>query len=152
MKRTHLEDFEVGQRDELGSFSMTKEEIIEFATQFDPQVFHTDEAAAENSSFGGLVASGWHTCAKLMRTMCDAYLLDAASGGSPGVENISWLKPVRPGDVISAVRTTLEVRPSRSKPDRGMVLSEVELTNQKGERVMTMRAWSMLFRRSASQA
>lgn len=148
MKPTHFEDFFVGDDQALGSFSLTKEEVIEFALQFDPQPFHIDEAAAQASHFGGLIASGWHTCSRLMRLMCDAYLLDSASGGSPGVEALNWLKPVRPGDVITAVRKTLEVKPSRSKPDRGMVLSDTILTNQDGEVVMTMRGWMMLFRRN----
>lgn len=147
MKPTHFEDFVPGEDHDLGSFSFTKEEIIDFARQFDPQTFHTDEIAAVDSHFGGLVASGWHTCSRLMRLMCDSYLLDAAAGGSPGVEGINWLKPVYPGDVISVRRTTLEARPSRSKPDRGMVLSEVTLTNQNREVVMTMRAWTMMFKR-----
>ncbi len=145
----YLEDFEVGQNHAVGSFSMTKEEIIEFATRFDPQPFHIDEGAAQQSPFGGLIASGWHTCAKLMRTMCDAYLLKAAGAGSPGIENISWIKPVRPGDVISVVRETEKINPSRSKPDRGMVLSKFTLTNQNGEVVMTMSGWGMFFRRGA---
>lgn len=149
MKPSHFEDFVPGEAHELGSFSFTKEEIIDFARQFDPQTFHTDEVAAVDSHFGGLVASGWHTCSRLMRLMCDAYLLDAATGGSPGVEAINWLKPIYPGDVISARRVTLEARRSRSKPDRGMVLSEVTLTNQKQEAVMVMRAWSMMFLRAA---
>ena len=145
----YLEDFEVGQTSDVGSFSMEKDEIIEFASRYDPQPFHIDEAAAQQSPFGGLIASGWHTCAKLMRTMCDAYLLKAAGAGSPGIENISWIKPVRPGDVISVIRTTEKVNPSRSKPDRGMVLSSYTLTNQKGELVMTMSGWGMFFRRGA---
>lgn len=145
----YLEDFEVGQTSDVGSFSMEKDEIIEFASRYDPQPFHIDEAAAQQSPFGGLIASGWHTCAKLMRTMCDAYLLKAAGAGSPGIENISWIKPVRPGDVISVIRTTEKVNPSRSKPDRGMVLSSYTLTNQNGELVMTMSGWGMFFRRGA---
>jgi len=148
MKPTHFEDFVVGDHHELGSFSFTKDEVVEFARQFDPQPFHIDAAAADASHFGGLIASGWHTCSRLMRLMCDAYLLDAASGGSPGIEALNWLKPVRPGDVITAVRKTIEVKPSRSKLDRGMVLSDTTLTNQDGEVVMTMRGWLMIFRRN----
>jgi len=147
-----LEDFEVGQRHEIGTFSMEKDEIVEFASQFDPQLFHIDEDAAAESPFGGLIASGWHTCAKLMRTMCDAYLLKANGAGSPGIENISWIKPVRPGDVISVVRETKQINPSRSKPDRGMVLSHYTLTNQNGEVVMTMTGWGMMFRRGAGKS
>ncbi|GAA5236624.1 MaoC family dehydratase [Verticiella sediminum] len=146
-KRWHLEDFTPGQRQHIGEFSLSKEEIIAFARQFDPQVFHTDEEAAKHSSFGGLVASGWHTCSRTMRALCDAFLLEAASGGSPGVQDIAWKKPVLPDQTIRIERETLEIKPSRSKPDRGMVLSELRLTNPAGEVVMTMRSWGMFFRR-----
>lgn len=146
----YLEDFTVGERHDVGTFTMDKDEIVDFARQFDPQPFHIDEDAAKASPFGGLIASGWHTCAKLMRTMCDAYLLKAGGAGSPGIENISWIKPVRPGDTISILRETEKVNPSRSKPDRGMVLSKYTLTNQHGEVVMTMQGWGMFFRRDAS--
>ena len=146
-RRWHLEDFCAGQRQYIGEFTLSKDEIITFARQFDPQVFHTDEEAAKHSSFGGLVASGWHTCSRTMRALCDAFLLEAASGGSPGVQDIAWKKPVHPDETIRIERETLEVKPSRSKPDRGMVLSELTLTNPAGEVVMTMRSWGMFFRR-----
>ncbi len=148
-KRYYYEDFLGEGLQEVGSFSLDKDEIIAFARQFDPQSFHTDEAAARQSIYGGLIASGWHTCARTMRLMCDAYLLETASSGSPGIEKVSWILPVRPGDVISVRRTTLESRLSSSKPGRGLVLSEFTLTNQDGETVMTMRAWSMILSRDA---
>lgn len=148
-KRYYYEDFLGDDLQDVGSFSLTEDEIIAFAVQFDPQIFHTDPQAAKQSIYGGLIASGWHTCARTMRLMCDTYLLETASSGSPGLENISWIKPVRPGDVISVRRTTLESRLSRSHPERGLVLSEFALTNQDGEKVMTMKAWSMILSREA---
>lgn len=148
-KRWHLEDFFVGQRQSLGAFTLSRDEIIAFAREFDPQPFHTDEEAARDSAFGTLVASGWHTCSRTMRALCDTYLMEAASAGSPGVQEIAWRKPVLPDQRISLMRETLEVRPSRSKPDRGMVLSAITATDPQGEVVMTMRAWGMFFRRPA---
>ena len=103
-----------------------------FARKFDPQPFHVDEAAAKQSMFGGLIASGWHTCALAMRMMCDAYLLDAASMGSPGVEEIRWLKPVRPGDTLRVRCIVLEARPLESKPHVGLVRNRWEVLNQNG--------------------
>lgn len=148
-KRYYYEDFLGEDLQDVGSFSFTEDEIIAFAIQFDPQIFHIDPQAAKQSIYGGLIASGWHTCSRTMRLMCDAYLLETASSGSPGLENISWIKPVRPGDVITVRRTTLDSRLSRSHPERGLVLSEFTLTNQNGETVMTMKAWSMILSREA---
>ena len=142
----YWEDFRVGERVELGSRLVTREEIVEFASKYDPQPFHVDEAQARESMFGGLIASGWHTCALVMRMMCDSYLLKAASLGSPGIDNLKWLKPVRPGDRIRGVRSTLEVRASKSKPDIGVVKSLWEIFNQHDELVMTMEGYGM-FRR-----
>jgi acyl dehydratase len=144
----YWEDFHVGEKVEIGSRVVTREEIIEFASKYDPQPFHVDEASARESMFGGLIASGWHTCALVMRMMCDSYLLKAASLGSPGIDNLKWLKPVRPGDRIRGVRSTLEVRASKSKPDIGVVKSLWEVFNQHDERVMTMEGYGMFRRRS----
>jgi acyl dehydratase len=144
-----FEDFQAGERLALGSVTVTEEEVLAFARRYDPQPFHVDRERAAASKFGGLIASGWHTCAMVMRLACDTYLLDAASFGSPGVEKIEWLQPVRPGDTLSAWRTVLEVRPSRSKDDRGSVFSEFEAKNQHGDIVLRMRAWSLFYRRGA---
>jgi acyl dehydratase len=144
----YWEDFRVGERVELGSRLVTREEIVEFASKYDPQPFHVDEAQARESMFGGLIASGWHTCALVMRMMCDSYLLKAASLGSPGIDNLKWLKPVRPGDCIRGVRSTLEVRASKSKPDIGVVKSLWEIFNQHDELVMTMEGYGMFRRRT----
>jgi acyl dehydratase len=144
----YWEDFKVGEVQPIGERHVSKDELVAFSEQFDPQPFHVDEAAAKASIFDGLIASGWHTCSLVMRMMCDTYLLDSASLGSPGIDNLKWLKPVRPGDTIRAQRTTLEVRASKSKPDMGIVKSLWEVFNQKGEMVMTMEGYGMFRRRS----
>jgi acyl dehydratase len=126
---------------------VSRDEIVAFAREFDPQPFHIDEAAAASSVFHGLLASGWHTAAILMRLMYDTFLHDAASLGSPGVDEIRWLKPVRPGDTLRARFTVVEAVPSRSKPDRGLVRSFTEMLNQHGEVVMTVRGMGMFARR-----
>lgn len=145
--RYYFEDFKPGEVQPLGEYTLSKDEILAFARQYDPQPFHVDEVAAEHSIYGGLIASGWNTCAIAMRMMCDAYLLQAASMGSPGVDEIRWLKPVRPGDTLRGERATLSVKPSQSKPDRGVVHSEWRIYNQQGELVMTMRGMGLFGRR-----
>ena len=145
----YWEDFVVGERVELGEKTVSRDEFIVFASKYDPQPFHVDEARARTSMFGGLIASGWHTCALVMRMMCDAYLLDAASVGSPGIDNLKWLKPVRPGDRIRAFRSTLESRAMKSRPEIGLVKSLWEVFNQNEELVMTMEGYGMFRRREA---
>ena len=130
-----------------GSTTLSQEEIIKFARQFDPQPFHVDETAAADSVFGGIIASGWHTCSLAMRMMCDSYLLDTASQGSPGVENIKWLKPVRPGDTLNLTMEVLEARVLESKPTIGLVRSRWQMFNQNNESVMTMEGHGMFRRR-----
>lgn len=148
----YWEDFKVGEVEQIGGRLVSKDEIIEFARQFDPQSFHVDEAAAQQSLYGGLIASGWHTCAMVMRMMCDAYLLQSVSVGSPGIDNLKWLKPVRPGDTIRAQRTTLETRVSKSKPDIGIVNNLWEVFNQHGEMVMSMQGYGMFRLRNPGSA
>ena len=148
----YWEDFKVGEVEQIGGKRVDRDELIEFAKQFDPQPFHIDEAAAKHSMYGGLIASGWHTCAMVMRMMCDAYLSQSASVGSPGIDNLKWLKPVRPGDMISARRTTLETRVSKSKPDIGIVNNLWEVFNQNGEMVMSMQGYGMFRRRNPGSA
>jgi acyl dehydratase len=131
-----FEDFVPGSVRTSGTVLVTEEEIIEFARRYDPQVFHTDPVAARNSIYGGLVASGWHTAAMAMRLIVEHYLFHAASVGSPGVDEVRWLKPVRPGDRLSVRVTVLEARRSESKPDRGLVRSFIEVLNQ--DRVVVM--------------
>ena len=147
MPRFAFEDFVVGDVRECGSRTITAEEIVAFATQFDPQPFHLDEEAGRRSIYGTLIASGWHTVSLAMRLACDAYLLDAASAGSPGIDELRWLQPVRPGDTIRLTITTREVRPSTSKHDRGVVSSEWHVHNQRDELVLTMRGMGLFMRR-----
>ena len=145
----HFEDVEVGQTHRFGRYEVTAEEIIEYARQFDPQPFHTDEAAAKASMWGGLIASGWHTGSVLMRLFYEGFLKDTASLGSPGLDDLRCLKPVRPGDTLSARLTVLDATPSRSKPDRGIIRSVMELRNQHGEVVMTTTGVNFFSRRPA---
>lgn len=144
----YWEDFKVGEVEQIGGKTVERDEVIGFARQFDPQLFHVDEAAARQSMYGGLIASGWHTCSMVMRMMCDAYLLQSASVGSPGIDNLKWLKPVRPGDTIRAQRTTLESRTSKSRPEIGIVRNLWEVFNQDGEMVMSMEGYGMFRRRN----
>jgi acyl dehydratase len=141
------EDFEVGQVRDLGSISPTREEIIAFATQFDPQPFHLDEEAAKASVFGGLCASGWHTCSLAMRLMVTNFLQNTSSLGSPGLEGIKWLKPVFPDDLLRLQTTVLETKPMGRRPDVGMTRNLWEMFNQHGDKVLHMEGWGMFRRR-----
>jgi acyl dehydratase len=142
-----FEDFTVGRTFELGSRVVDREEGLAFARAYDPQPLHLDEEAANASVLGGLSVSGWHTCAMVMRLMCDAYLLDSTSQGSPGIDNLRWLKPVRPGDTIRVRMTVQESKASRSRPSIGLVRSFWEVLNQDDAVVMTMEGWGMFGRR-----
>ncbi len=142
-RKHYWEDFVVGRVMRLGNTSVTGEAMLAFAGQFDPQPFHLDDAAAEATLFGKLAASGWHTCSMTMRLMCDGYLNDSASLGSPGIDNLRWLKPVYPGDTIGAEMTVLEARVMNSKPHVGRVLSRWRVFNQHADDVMTMQGWGM---------
>lgn len=147
----YWEDLRVGDSRQLGSHTFTREEIIDFARKFDPQPFHLDDEAAKRSHFGQLVASGWHTTAICMRLVVDGFGTEGmASMGSPGVDEIRWLKPVRPGDTLSLRTEILDLTPSRSKPDRGSVRMRYELRNQHGELVMTMVGIGIFGRRPPS--
>ncbi len=143
----HWDDFREGEVREFGSMVVKQEDIVRFAAEFDPQPFHLDEAAGRASMYGGLIASGWHTAAMAMRMMCDAYLKRAVSLGSPGVESLKWLLPVRPGDTLHVRMTVLESRPLKSKPGVGLIKSRQEVLNQRGEVVMEMQAFGMFGRR-----
>ena len=143
----HWEDFEVGQVRDLGTISPTREEIIQFATQFDPQPFHLDDEAAKPSVFGGLCASGWHTCSMAMRLMVTGFLQETSSLGSPGLEGIKWPKPVFPGDVLRLQTTVLETKPMGRRPDVGMTRNLWEMFNQHGDKVLHMEGWGMFRRR-----
>ena len=144
----YWEDFAVGQVRDLGTITPTREEIIAFAQQFDPQPFHLDDAAAKASVFGALSASGWHTCAMAMRLMVTNFLCETSSLGSPGLENIKWLKPVYPGDTLRLQSTMLETKPMSKRPDVGMTRNLWEMFNQHGEKVLHMDGWGMFRRRT----
>jgi acyl dehydratase len=143
----YFEDFEVGKTIEVGSRTVSEEEIVDFASRFDPQPFHVDRKAAAGSIYGGIIASGWHTCGMMMRLMVDGFLKDAASMGSPGVDEVRWIKPVRGGDTLTVTTTALEKRPSASKPDRGVVVTLWQAKNQHGELVATIKGMGMFGRR-----
>ena len=144
IEQRYFEDYVAGAVHEFGNIAVEESQVIEFARRFDPQIFHTDPEAAKATMFGGLIASGWHTAALMMRLFVDNYLSSSASLGSPGVDELRWLKPVRPGDTLAARATILEANRSRSKPDRGIIRTYIEIMNQDGEVVMTMRALNLM--------
>jgi len=140
----YLEDFVEGTVYEFGPATITEEEIILFGKSFDPQVFHTDPEKAKETVYGGLIASGWHTCSLFMRLYVEYYLPGPASLGSPGVDEIRWLKPVRPGDKLTLRVRVHKVKPSRSKPDRGVLYSFCEMLNQENEVVVSMMGLNLI--------
>jgi len=146
----YFDDFQPGEVLELGSYQVPREEILAFARQFDPQPFHIDEEAGRRSIFGGIIASGWHTASICHRLLVQALLSTSASMGSPGLDELRWLLPVRPDDVISARAEVLSTTPSRSKPDRGAIKFRMEVRNQKGEVVMTEVATALFSRRPSA--
>ena len=145
--RWYWEDFYEGQTMEFGPKKVERDEVIRFAREFDPQPFHLSEEAGKASLFGGLAASGWHTAGMVMRLMCDGFILDSSSLGSPGLETLKWLKPVMVGDEIRARLRVLGKRPMKSKPHVGLVHNLWEAVNQRDEVVMTIESWAMFGRR-----
>jgi acyl dehydratase len=145
----YFEDVEVGETHEFGEYEVTEEEVVEFAEQYDPQPFHVDGEAAEESMFGELVASGWHTAAMSMRLLVEGPdgMEDRAAMGSPGVEELRWHQPVKPGDTLSVRTEVLEKRPSESREDRGYVKSRLETYNEDGDLVMSWVADTIYRRR-----
>ena len=143
----YWEDFAIGERAELGRHTFTEEEIVDFARRYDPQPFHIDVEKAGQGPFGGLIASGWQTCAVGMRLMVEGYISRTVSLGSPGIDNIRWLKPVRPGDTIAYGRIVLESRASTTRKGVGLVKHRWEAVNQRGELVLTMEGWGMFGRK-----
>ena len=139
-----FEDYDVGGTYTLGSFSLTEAEIVDFATRFDPQPFHIDRAAAAASPYGGIIASGWHTGSSVMRLMVNEFISSCAGLGSPGLDEIRWLKPVRPEMPLTVRITIQEARVSQSKPDRGFIKHFIEALNETGEPVMTIRGMGMV--------
>ena len=145
----YFEDYTVGVEQEVGSVTLSEADIIEFANKYDPQDFHTDPEKAATGPFGGLIASGWHTIAVVMRLLVDKYLDNASSLGSPGIDELRWLAPVRPGDVLTVRAKVFNARRSDSKPDRGLIHTSVETSNQDGTMVMTMKAVNVVACRNA---
>jgi len=144
----YFEDHIPGSVYTFGSILVDEKAIVDFASQYDPQIFHTDPDAAKKSSFGGIVASGWHTAALAMRLLVDHRLSHVANLGSPGLDELRFLKPVHPGDELRVRLTILEVRPSESKADRGVVKSFVEVLNQSGEVVASWKAINIVQRKN----
>ena len=143
----YFEDYVEGDVHRFGSIAVEADEMIAFAKRFDPQIFHTDPKAAKQTPFGGLIASGWHTAGLVMRLCVEHYLTHVASLGSPGLDELRWLRPVRPGDKLSVRVTVLKAVLSKSKPDRGAVTSLVEVFNQTDETVMTIKSVNIFARR-----
>jgi acyl dehydratase len=148
VSKLHWEDFSPGRIFEHGPRRISREEIVGFAAEFDPQPMHLDEVAARATLLGGLSASGWHACCVLMRMCTDSFVLNSASMGAPGVDEVRWLIPIRPDDVLTLRATVLETRASNSRPDMGFVRFMFELLNQAGERVMTLTTSLMMSRRA----
>src|SRR5690606_26148700 len=142
-KERFFEDFQPGEVLEFGDYLVTEDEIVEFAKRYDPQPFHVDHQAAERSIYGGLIASGWMTGSIVMRTLVDHFISPESSMGSPGVDEIRWTKPVRPGDRLRLRVTVVEARRSQSKPDRGIIQLQQEAINQDGETVMSIRGMGL---------
>lgn len=147
MAELYFEDFTPGRLFELGSVTLTADEIVAFATQFDPQPFHVDPEAAKNTSFGGLIASGWQTCSLYMRLYVDEVLSRSASEGSPGMEEVRWLAPVRPGDTLTGTLFIDDAKASQRNPKRGTVHLRSKMTNQDGVVVMSMTGRGLFGRR-----
>ncbi len=147
-RQWYFEDFYPGQEIDLGERSVSEEEIVAFARQFDPQPFHIDRDAAGASIYGGVIASGWHTCSLMMRMVVDGLMASSSSMGSPGLDGVRWLRPLRAGDTIRMRYLTTQVKASNSKPDRGVVWSKWTATNQHGEEICTIEGMGMFRRRS----
>jgi acyl dehydratase len=145
--RRYFEDYLPGAVYEYGHATVTETEIIEFATRFDPQPIHTDPEFAATGPFGGLIASGWHTAGILMRLIADHFLSRVASIASPGVDELRWPVPLRPGDSVRLRATIVEARPSVSKPDRGIIRTRAELLNQHDQAVLQLLAINLVLRR-----
>lgn len=147
MDSLFYEDFPEGHKIRLGPKDVTREAVLSFAQEFDPQPFHLDDKAAAMTHFGRVAASGWHVCAMAMRMMCDAYLLNAVSLGAPGIEELQWRSPVFPGDVLTGSMEVLQARASNSKPQIGLIRYRIEVVNQNQQLVMSFQGWAMMGRR-----
>jgi len=152
MSEKWFEDYVVGTTTEHGSIRVDEDELVDFGRRFDPQPFHVDPDAAAAGPYGGLIASGWHTCALMMRLLAQEYLSPVSSLGSPGIDELRWIRPVRPGDELSLRTTVEEARRSRSKPDRGLLRTRVELVGFGGDVVMRLLAMNLVSTRPAGGA
>jgi acyl dehydratase len=146
----YFEDYVLGSVSQHGPIRVSEAEIVDFGRRFDPQPFHVDAEQAASGPFGGLIASGWHTCALMMRVLAEDYLSPVSSLGSPGVDELRWIVPVRPGDELTLHATVEDARASRSKPDRGIVRTRVELANQEGDAVLRLLATNLVLARPAA--
>jgi acyl dehydratase len=145
--RRWFEDYVPGSVATYGPITLTESDIVEFARRYDPQPIHVDAAAAQAGPFGGLIASGWHTVGLVMRLLVENYLSHVAALVSPGIDELRWQKPVRPGDALTVRVTVLEASVSRSKPERGLVRTFIEALNQQGDVVMSLKAMNFILRR-----
>ena len=152
MPKLHFEDFTPGRRFQHGPRRVERDEMVAFAAEFDPQPMHLDEAAARSTMLGGLAASGWYACCVLMRMCTDAFVLNSTSMGAPGVDEVRWMKPIRPGDELTLNATVLEARASRNRPDMGLVRFQFELSNQAGVTVLALTTSLMMGRRTRGDA
>ncbi|MDC0345055.1 MaoC family dehydratase [Planktomarina sp.] len=150
LKYIPFESFEIGQKQSFGAYKVTEDEIIEFASKYDAQFFHLDHEAAQDSLFGGLCASGWHTCAMTMSMMVENMNLYGRSLGSPGIDSLRWLRPVYPGDILSVQMEVLDTAPSKSRPTIGVVTNKVSVSNHKGVAVMEFTSKG-IFRRGETE-
>ncbi len=149
MSERWFEDYAVGTTGEYGPIRVEEADVVDFGRRFDPQPFHVDAEAAAAGPFGGLIASGWHTCALMMRLYADEYLSPVSSLGSPGIDELRWRAPVRPGDELTLRTTVEEARVSRSKPDRGLLRTRIELVTGGGAVVLSMVAMNLVRTRPA---
>ena len=152
MTKLYFEDFKLNSAMTYGAYRVTADEIRNFASEYDPQPMHLDEAAGSKSLLGGLAASGWHSCSILMRMIIDGFLHNAASMGAGGIDDVRWFKPVRPNDVLHVRHTIIGMRASQSKPDRGFVNFHFQLINQNDDIVMEQRNGIMFERRTPTPA
>jgi acyl dehydratase len=143
-----FDDLHIGQRFQFTPRQVSERDIISFAREFDPQSFHVDPVMAKDSPFGGLIASGWHTCSMMMRMLADAWILNSSCAGSPGIDALKWAHPVRPNDTLQGYAEVMELKPSKSKPDRGITKVFLVLKNQHEQTVLEMQAHIIFLRRS----
>ena len=152
MSKRHWEDFKPGTVEVYGPRLVTREEIVAFAAEFDPQPMHLDEAAGAATLLGGLAASGWHSCCILMRMIADGFINETHSMGAPGVDEVRWLRPLRPGTQVRVRTTVLESRASKSRPEMGLAKMQFELLDEAGACLMTMTSTQLLGRRQPGAA